>query len=250
MPAKLLLPQAKIHRVEDSSLCANSWVELDWRKKDNFSVALAKKQLQIALNLAQEKKQLKIEVLLNSRAGELKNILEKAGYQSALSELKLQLSDFVKPELSDQSLVLSDLSPGKTALREILLEQVNFHHQLLPDYYQSATQIDWAAYLQQVKNDTKKKQGLTLSIKEDKKITALIVGEYLRQQANIWEVIVADGRRQTRLGTFLLSEYCSRLIKLGVKELTLETISTSYAKTWYEKLGFICIAESYFLSLK
>lgn len=245
----------KTRRVEDYCLVANRWLELDWRQQDfgddsDQKTAWALQELKVAINLAQAKNLSKIEILLPANATGLRMALKRMAFQPALTELKLKLADFVQPAIDQPALSLSSLCPSKLTLKMIMLEQINFHHQALPDYYLSVGKIDWKNYLQQVKTDAQKEGGLLLLAKEEALISALILGEVKNKRADIWELIVADGRRQNHLGTFLLSEYIQRLGKLGVEELCLETLTNSYAKTWYEKLGFKIIGQSYFLSLK
>ena len=139
---------------------------------------------------------------------------------------------------------------NKSALKDLLIEQADFHHQNLPDYYLAAREINWFFYLRQFLNDATKENGLLLLIEDKGDLSGLVLGEYLGKTAFIWELVVCQKKRHFHLGSYLLNQYLAKLKDLGIARVYLETMSNSYARSWYQHQGFTEVSQSWFSRLK
>jgi GNAT superfamily N-acetyltransferase len=236
-----------IKKVDDYCLRDNRWLELDWRLN---SLTKLKQELDQAIIFAKKKSLAKIEIVLPAKAEEFSDFLVNKYFKPALSELKINLE-----ETTDLPWTIADLSfvtkiDNKQLVKELLVEQANFHYQSLPDYYRSPLEINWFFYLKQVCGDAQKENGLIVLAKDQEQAIALVLGEHLAKTAFIWEVIVSQKKRNFHLGTLLLKRYLQKLKTQGVSRVYLETISQSYAKKWYEHQGFKTISQSWFCRLK
>ena len=236
-----------IKKVDDYCLRDNRWLELDWRLK---SLEELERELDKAIAFAKKKALAKIEIILPAEAKEFSKFLLNKNFKPALTELKFNLED-----ISTLSWTMTDFTfvteiDNKKLVKDLLLEQANFHYQSLPDYYRSPPEISWFFYLKQVYKDAQKDNGLIFLAKEREQAIALVLGEYLAKTAFIWEIIVSQEKRDFHLGTLLLNQYLQKLKTLGVTRVYLETISQSYAKNWYEHQGFTAISQSWFCRLK
>jgi len=239
-----------IKKVDDFCLRDNRWLFLDWRlNAENFSQM--EKELTEARLYAKKKFVNKIEILLNVEISDrLSEFLYVQNFKPALVELKFDLEKLTQTSFSISNLNFSNQIKNKHSLKKLLIEQANFHYQNLPDYYLSSQEINWFFYLRQICVDATKENGLIYLIQEKKDLNALILGEYLAKTAFIWELVVSQEKRQFHLGTFLLNQYLAKLKTLGVTRVYLETMTQSYARSWYQHQGFIDVGQSWFCRLK
>jgi GNAT superfamily N-acetyltransferase len=239
-----------IKKVDDFCLRDNRWLELDWRLKADNLIQLGE-ELEKAKLYAGKKFVNKIEILLNIEiADKLSEFLCNRDFKPALVELKFDLEKFTQSSFTISNLTFSSQIKNKNLLKNLLIDQANFHYQNLPDYYLSAQEINWFFYLRQICIDVTKENGLFYLIKEKDELSALILGEYLGKTAFIWELVVSQEKRHFHLGTFLLNQYLAKLKTLGVTRVYLETMTESYARSWYKHQGFIDVRQSWFCRLK
>jgi GNAT superfamily N-acetyltransferase len=239
-----------LKKVEDFCLRDNRWISLDWRLNyDNLPQL--KKELLHARQFAKKRFVNKIEILLPIEISqELSKFLYAENFKPALVELKFDLEKFSQTAYKIANLNFSNQIKNKQALKELLIEQANFHYQNLPDYYLAAQEINWFFYLRQVLNDASKENGLLFLINDKRDLSALILGEYLGKTAFIWELVVSQKKRHFHLGSFLLNQYLAKLKDLGINRVYLETMSDSYARSWYQHQGFSEVNQSWFSRLK
>lgn len=239
-----------LKKVEDFCLRDNRWVSLDWRLKLN-NLAQLKKELSVAKQYAKKRFVNKIEVLLPiTIPQELAELLYNENFKPALVELKFDLKKFTQASYNIANLNFSSQIKNKSALKDLLIEQANFHYQNLPDYYLAAREINWFFYLRQFLNDATKENGLLLLIEDKGDLSGLVLGEYLGKTAFIWELVVCQKKRHFHLGSYLLNQYLAKLKDLGIARVYLETMSNSYARSWYQHQGFTEVSQSWFSRLK
>ena len=239
-----------LKKVEDFCLRDNRWLALDWRLNQENLVQL-KKELRAARRFAKKRFVNKIELLLPiAISRELVEFLSAENFKPALVELKFDLKKFTQASYNIANLNFSSQIKNKQALKKLLIEQANFHYHNLPDYYLAAQEINWFFYLRQVVNDASKENGLLLLIEDKKDLSGLILGEYLGKTAFIWELVVSQKKRHFHLGSFLLNQYLAKLKDLGIAKIYLETMSDSYARSWYQHQGFSEVSQSWFSRLK
>lgn len=239
-----------LKKVEDFCLRDNRWVSLDWRLSHD-NLAQLKKELSDARQFAKKRLVRKIEILLPVVISqELSKFLYEQNFEPALVELKFDLVNFDLTPYKIADLNFISQIKNKNTLKELLIEQANFHYQHLPDYYLAAQEINWFFYLRQVLDDASKENGLLFLIEDKKDLSALILGEYLGKTAFIWELVVSEKKRHFHLGSFLLNQYLAKLKALGIARVYLETMSDSYAQSWYQHQGFTEVNQSWFSRLK
>ncbi len=239
-----------LKKVEDFCLRDNRWLSLDWRLKQN-NLGQLKKELSLARQSAKKRFVNKIEILLPiTISPELAAFLDKENFQAALVELKFDLEKFTQASYNIANLNFSSQIKNKQALKDLLIEQANFHYQNLPAYYLAAQEINWFFYLRQFLNDATKENGLLLLIEDNRDLSGLILGEYLGKTAFIWELVVGQKKRHFHLGSYLLNQYLAKLTDLGMARVYLETMSNSYARSWYQHQGFTEVSQSWFSRLK
>ncbi len=239
-----------IKKVDDYCLRDNRWLSLDWRLRTDNLIQL-EKELQEARLYAKKKFVNKIEILLTVKIPDrLSEFLYRQTFKPALVELKFDLEKFVQSSFVIPNLNFTTQIKNKNLLKKLLLEQASFHYQNLPDYYLSPQEINWFFYLRQINIDATKENGLCYLIQDKKCFSALVLGEYLAKTAFIWELVVSQEKRQFHLGTFLLNQYLAKLKILGVTRIYLETMTESYARSWYQHQGFIDVSQSWFCRLK
>lgn len=239
----------QIKKVDDFCLRDNRWVALDWRLKLDDLTQL-ETELEQTIIVAKKNSLKKIEILLPTDIGQASDFLLKHNFKPGLIELKFTLDNFVKPEFTIQNINLFKQINNKDLLKKLLIEQASFHYQSLPDYYLSPQEINWFFYLKQIQSDANKENGLIMLIQEPNYLSALVLGEYLGKVAFIWEMVVSQEKRHFHLGTFLLNQYLAELKMLGLDRVYVETISQSYAESWYKHLGFTDVSQSWFCQLK
>lgn len=191
----------QIKEVEDYCLRDNRWLALDWRLKLADLSAL-KRELQQAIIIAKKNSLYKIEIILPVEISKLANFLLKQNFKKCLTELKFDLENFSQSKFSIQNLDFTEKISHLNYLKKLLIEQVSFHYQNLPDYYLSPSEVNWFFYLKQIAADANQENGLIMLIQEPKFFSALILGEYLEKTALIWEMIVSQEKRNFHLGTF------------------------------------------------
>ncbi len=120
----------------------------------------------------------------------------------------------------------------------------------MPDYYLAAREINWFFYLRQFLNDATKENGLLLLIEDKGDLSGLVLGEYLGKTAFYLGLVVCQKKRHFHLGSYLLNQYLAKLKDLGIARVYLETMSNSYARSWYQHQGFTEVSQSWFSRLK
>ncbi|MFA4826724.1 MAG: GNAT family N-acetyltransferase [Candidatus Shapirobacteria bacterium] len=230
----------------DPCMQAGSWIYVDCcHLPENQIISSLDKYLSSAHQLLAEQN-LKMTLLdFDYTYQALPPILTQKGFQPILHTWQLNLKN--RPSYPVTVPLSPDL-PAFQTISSLLSQQADYHHQLYPDFYKSWTEINQSEYASYLASETAKPDSFALTCFDENKTPLGFIWGCINQshQAFIWELIVDQQHRGRGLGHALINGFIQLCQNHQVDTLEVETGHTQPANNFYQKIGFLPVAQTWY----